>query len=570
MQDIKPSSLSRIIATLGGLLVSLIALAPLISFAVLLITNHGFILLILVILGGLIAISAMGRFNQASILGLLVYLMALALASWSWFYRNPLGSMLRLTPLLIIPIVIIGVQIKLLNSSSSQGVSPLFSIGSLLLMFQPWPGPLIGAAWGLAGGVTSAYEAFSMPTLPALTYIITYLIGSMMQGTLPWSPISLTPLGYYRVFVNNIAVYSNPTVLSLVIVMAVVYVASPSLARLIKGTASPILASLVASMASVIPMLATYDQPPVTSIIQDMLLLMAASLPVSYIGAWYVNSNDVLPMLYGNIADIPDRYNLIKYYHEDWEALIGLDSAKRELIIASESFRGNGVRPIHGILLYGPAGTGKTALGLGYAAWLGLYRGFRVIIVKAGRLMRGGPWEAAWRLERVFALARALQPSVIYIDEIDSIGRAREEAGTGGYRLVSVLLQNIDGVASRYDKVLVVATTNNVNALDEALIRPGRLGDLKIYVAKPPPEMVKAIIIGVAQQRGVAVPDWLLEKASGLIETGAEAEALVNCLAVKQLAGVNDAVQFEACLAGITRGIEAYGQSSFGMRNEEQ
>jgi ATP-dependent 26S proteasome regulatory subunit len=175
--------------------------------------------------------------------------------------------------------------------------------------------------------------------------------------------------------------------------------------------------------------------------------------------------------------------------------------------------------------------------------------------------MRGGPWEAAWRLEKVFQLARALQPSVIYIDEVDSIGRAREEAGAGGYRLVSVMLQNIDGVASRYDKVLVVATTNNVNALDEALIRPGRLGDLKIYVAKPPPEMVKAIIVGVAQQRGVLIPPWLLEKASGLIETGAEAEALVNCLAIKQLAGVKDPTQLDACLAGITRGIEAYNTS---------
>ncbi|ABW02661.1 AAA family ATPase [Caldivirga maquilingensis] len=563
IQDTKPSSLSRVIAALGGLLVSLIALAPFASFTMLTITNHGFMLLMLVILGGLIAISAVGRLNQASILGLLAYVMALLLASWSWFYRDPVGSMLRLTPLLIIPVVIIGVQVKLFNSSSSQGVSPLFSIGSLLLMYQPWPGPLIGAAWGLAGGITSAYEAFSMPTLPALTYIVTYLIGSMMQGTLPWNPISLTPLSFYRVFVNNIAVYSNPAVLSLVIVMAVVYVASPSIARLIKGHASPILASLLASVASIIPML-TYDQSPILLITQTVAILLIAALPASYAGVWYVNSTDVLPMLYGSIADIPDRYNLMKYYHEDWEALIGLDSAKRELIIAAESFRSNGVRPIHGILLYGPAGTGKTALGLGYAAWLGLYRGFRVILVKSGRLMRGGSWEAAWRLERVFALARALQPSVIYIDEVDSIGRAREEAGTGGYRLVSVLLQNIDGVASRYDKVLVVATTNNVNALDEALIRPGRLGDLKIYVAKPPPELVKAIIMGVARQRGVIMPNWLLEKAGSLIETGAEAEALVNCIAVKQLAGVNDATQLEACLAGITKGIEAYDQFPTG------
>jgi len=552
------NSVSRIIAGLGGLLVSLIALGPLVTFS-LLMMPHSFSLLMLVIFGGLVALGSVGRFNQALVLGLLAYVMALLLASWPWFSTNPIGSMLRLTPLLLIPLIVVGFQVKLLNASASQGVSPLFSIGSLLLMFQPWPGPLIGAAWAVAGGVTAAFEAFSMPVLPTLTFMVTYLVGIVMQGSTPWGPVGLSPLGFYEVFVRNISTYTNPLTLSLTITAAAVYVASPALARLVRGWASPVPAVLLASLASLIPMVPM--DPALTQGVQGALILAASSLPISYAGSWYVNSVDVLPMLYGSIADIPDRDTLIKYYREDWETLIGLDSAKRELIIASESFRGSGVRPIHGVLLYGPAGTGKTALGLGYTAWLGLYRGFRVIVVKAGKLMRGGPWEAAWRLEKVFQLARALQPSVIYIDEVDSIGRAREEAGAGGYRLVSVMLQNIDGVASRYDKVLVVATTNNVNALDEALIRPGRLGDLKIYVAKPPPEMVKAIIVGVAQQRGVLIPPWLLEKASGLIETGAEAEALVNCLAIKQLAGVKDPTQLDACLAGITRGIEAYNTS---------
>ncbi len=120
-----------------------------------------------------------------------------------------------------------------------------------------------------------------------------------------------------------------------------------------------------------------------------------------------------------------------------------------------------------------------------------------------------------------------------------------------------MLLQNIDGVVSRYDKVLVVATTNNVDALDEALIRPGRLGDLKIYVAKPPPDTVRRILTGLAEARGISIEEELLRSASEVIETGAEAEAFINCLALK----INSSIkQKQACLAGITKGIPAYSQ----------
>ena len=115
------SSVSRIIAGLGGLLVSLIALGPLVTFSLLMIP-HSFSLLMLVIFGGLVALGSVGRFNQASVLGLLAYVMALLLASWPWFSTNPIGSMLRLTPLLLIPLIVVGFQVKLLNASASQGL----------------------------------------------------------------------------------------------------------------------------------------------------------------------------------------------------------------------------------------------------------------------------------------------------------------------------------------------------------------------------------------------------------------------------------------------------------------
>ncbi|MFP3315681.1 MAG: hypothetical protein RXN91_05005, partial [Caldivirga sp.] len=82
------SSISRIIAGLGGLLVSLIALGPLVTFSLLMML-HSFSLLMLVIFGGLVVLGSVGRFNQASVLGLLAYVMALLLASWPWFSTNP-------------------------------------------------------------------------------------------------------------------------------------------------------------------------------------------------------------------------------------------------------------------------------------------------------------------------------------------------------------------------------------------------------------------------------------------------------------------------------------------------
>ncbi len=61
---------------------------------------------------------------------------------------------------------------------------------------------------------------------------------------------------------------------------------------------------------------------------------------------------------------------------------------------------------------------------------------------------------------------------------------------------------------------------------------------MKIFVPKPPPDVVAGILMGVAQQRGgVPLPDWLLREASQRVETGAEAEALVNCVAIKMGAG---------------------------------
>ena len=470
------------------------------------------------------------RFAEASILVIVSTPLLALYAVWGVASAHPLGVGLYLAVAYLPAMAIMLGRVKVdVDSGVSNPSTPLmaFMLPAALIA------PPFAFGYAAASGVVSRREPFSTPWFaPAaalfLTVVNYVLTGSLTPIPTPVRLFTGTPSEGFTLHFNIPAV---------VVAFAVGAFAAPFAYHLVAGRLHDEAARALALVASALNPIAL----------------------VAYPGLLLLRDADALSVLYGSIAELPTLRQLKQYYVENWLSLIGLEEAKNELIMASYSFEGRrGIRPIHGVLLFGPAGTGKTALGLGYAAWLGLYRGFRVIIVRAGRLMRGGPWEAAWRLDRVFALARALQPSVIYIDEVDSIGRAREESGAGGYRLVSVLLQNIDGVTSRYDKVLVVATTNNVEALDEALIRPGRLGDLKIYVAKPQPETVKQIIAGIAQQRGVQIPEWLLEEASKAIETGAEAEALVNCIALKTAAGAWDQNQLKACLAGITKGIQAY------------
>ncbi|KUO91744.1 MAG: ATP-binding protein [Thermocladium sp.] len=538
-----------------SIVVTLAAALPLIFYSLL---QHQWIGIVGVI--GALVLAAMGRTGSSSSLLLLSSLAVILLSLWGYIYVNPGGTALLLFPL-VIPIAIIGLHMRLLSSSFSRGVSPSFAASSLASMFLPPPWPIFGFAWALGGGITSEFEAFSSPWLPTAAYSVAYLVELMLNGLSPGSSIPLRPLSFYSSFIAHINQYANPFTASILIAAVALYVAAPLLSMK-RRYLIPLSSTVAAASISILMNMAVMNaiDPSLQQLLPQLypfLAILAASSMLGVIGAVYVMDPDVASMLYSNIAELPDTETLRQLYEENWEGLIGMDKIKSELVMASSSFAArHGVRPIHGILLYGPSGTGKTALGLGFAAWLGL-RGFHVIIVRTGALMKGGPWAAAYRLYVTFRLARSLQPTVIYIDEIDSIGRARTEKDPGSYRLVSVLLQEIDGTVSRMDKVMVIATTNYLEALDPALIRPGRLGDLKVFVQHPPPQVVMDIIQGIAAHRGVTIPPNLLSKAANILETGAEAEAFVNCIAIKQLAGA-DEESMEACLAGTTTGITAY------------
>lgn len=145
-----------------------------------------------------------------------------------------------------------------------------------------------------------------------------------------------------------------------------------------------------------------------------------------------------------------------------------------------ELFKRLGVEAPKGVLLHGPPGTGKTLLAKAVANE-----------TNASFYTIGGPeimskyyGESEEKLRNIFEQAEKNAPSIIFIDEIDSIAPKREEvSGEVERRIVAQLLSLMDGMSSR-GKVVVIGATNRVNAVDPALRRPGRF-DREIEIGVP-------------------------------------------------------------------------------------
>jgi transitional endoplasmic reticulum ATPase len=145
-----------------------------------------------------------------------------------------------------------------------------------------------------------------------------------------------------------------------------------------------------------------------------------------------------------------------------------------------EIFEKLGIEAPKGILLHGPPGTGKTLLAKAVANETNAH----FLTISGPEIMSKFYGESEARLREIFKDSRDKAPSIIFIDEIDSIAPKREEVtGEVERRVVSQLLSLMDGLQSR-GKVVVIAATNRPNALDPALRRPGRF-DREIEIKVP-------------------------------------------------------------------------------------
>jgi transitional endoplasmic reticulum ATPase len=216
-----------------------------------------------------------------------------------------------------------------------------------------------------------------------------------------------------------------------------------------------------------------------------------------------------------------------------WDDVGGVDAARERLregvelpLKHPEAFKRMGIRPAKGFLLYGPPGTGKTLLAKACAREAEA----NFIATKSSDLLSKWYGESEQQIARLFARARQVAPTVIFIDELDSLVPARG-GGLGEpqvtERVVNTILAEMDGL-EELGSVVVIGATNRPNLVDPALLRPGRFDEL-IYVTVPD-EAGRRHILGIHTAKMPLAADVDLDSLARRTDrfTGADLEDLVR------------------------------------------
>ncbi len=227
------------------------------------------------------------------------------------------------------------------------------------------------------------------------------------------------------------------------------------------------------------------------------------------------------------------REIMIQVPNVTWDDIGGVEEARTRLregvelpLKSPESFRRIGIRPAKGFLLFGPPGTGKTLLAKAVAREAQA----NFVATKSSDLLSKWYGESEQQVSRLFARARQVAPTVIFIDEIDSLAPIRggglgEPAVTE--RVVNTILAEMDGL-EELQGVVVMAATNRPNLIDPALLRPGRFDEL-IYVPVPDAQG-RRHILGIHTKAMPLAPDVDLDAIAERTNrfTGADLEDLTR------------------------------------------
>ncbi len=248
-----------------------------------------------------------------------------------------------------------------------------------------------------------------------------------------------------------------------------------------------------------------------------------------------------------------------------FEDVAGIGEAKEELqevvtfLKSPERFTAVGAKIPKGVLLVGPPGTGKTLLAKAIAGEAGV----PFFSMAASEFVELFVGVGASRVRDLFRKAKAKAPCIIFIDEIDAVGRQRG-AGIGGgnderEQTLNQLLTEMDGFADN-SGVILLAATNRPDVLDAALMRPGRF-DRRILVDLPDRRGREQILAVHARSRpldeAVSLPDWAA-RTPGF--SGADLANLLNEAAIltarRQQSAIGDQAIGDA-LERITMGLTA-------------
>ena len=177
-----------------------------------------------------------------------------------------------------------------------------------------------------------------------------------------------------------------------------------------------------------------------------------------------------------------------------WDDIGGLKEVKEEIRQIIQLYKRPdliekyGLEPPRGILLYGPPGNGKTLVGKALANEIGS----RFLYFSGPEFMKKYVGETEEEIRNAFAKARQMRPSVLFLDEVEAIALRRDEhTNRIDLSAVSQFLVELDGIRSNWG-VFVIGTTNVIEQIDPAVVRPGRL--TPIYVSPPDKEGILEIL----------------------------------------------------------------------------
>jgi cell division protease FtsH len=246
----------------------------------------------------------------------------------------------------------------------------------------------------------------------------------------------------------------------------------------------------------------------------------------------------------------------------DWGEVAGADEAKAELQEVVEFLRDPkrfeklGATVPKGILLHGPPGTGKTLLAKAVAH----ESGAKFYSQSAAAFVEMFAGLGAARIRRLFAMARANRPAIIFIDEIDAVGGERgSDNNSEREQTLNQLLVEMDGFSSTGDLV-VIAASNLLDKLDPALLRPGRF-DRQVFVSPPDVAGREAILKVHTRDKPLADDvdlELIARQTSGL--TGADLANLANEAAIFAARTFSTSIahaNFDAALERVVAGMQS-------------